>query len=167
MLEIKKTNSEIKTMKKKQLKMFVKNQAKETSLKYLQREIERKKLSKMTNLRYTKLEPRPYLINPQMTKKQASLLFALRTRTVRGIRADFGNMFGSQNCPLDGCSHMDTLPGLLDCEGLRSRAGSLLENTKVQDMDVFSSSLEQQREVVIIFAKLLNLRDEILSPPVA
>ena len=147
--------------------MLVRKQAKETSLKYLQGEIERKKLSKMTNLEYTKLESRPYLINTQIIKKQASFLFALRTRTVRGISADFGNMFSSQNCPLDGCTHLDTLPGLLNCEGLRSRAGSLLENTKVQDMDVFSSSLEQQREVVIIFAKLLNLRDEILSPPVA
>ena len=76
-------------------------------------------------------------------------------------------MFGSQTCPLDGCSHLDTLPGLLDCEKLRSRAGNLLENTKVQYMDVFSSRLEQQREAVIVFAKLLNLRDEMLSPQVA
>ena len=47
MLEIKKTHAEIKEMKKEQLKMLVKKQAKETSLKYLKKEVERKQLSKM------------------------------------------------------------------------------------------------------------------------
>ena len=53
----------------------------------------------------------------------------IRRRT--GIRADFGNMFGCQNWPLDGCTHLALFLACWPAEQSRE----LLEQTKVHYMD--------------------------------
>ena len=65
--------------------------------------------------------PQPYIVN--WTRDQASLMLALRTRTVRGIRTDFGNMFLDKTCPLPGCLEADSL-SRLPCTSLYCPEGS-------------------------------------------
>ena len=46
--------------------------------------------------------------SPLFTCEGTNMLFALRTRTVRGIRDDFGKMLGDKYCQLK-CGEIDTL----------------------------------------------------------
>ena len=164
MLKLDKTDDEIKYMKKYQLKLILKKKVKEAALSYLQNEVKNKNLKKMKNLEYNSLKPMPYLTSPRFTQKKASLLMALRTRTVRGIRSDFGKMYPNKTCPLDGCTHLDTLDSLLTCPVL---SGQVDTSISVEYEDVFSPDLEKQRAVTEVYARLLEIREEILSPPVA
>ena len=87
---------------------------------------------------------------------------------MRGVRTDFGQMYPSKVCPLKGeCKHLDTLPAMLTCEVLRSKASHLLDTVQVKYSDVFSLSLNEQKKVTLVYSELLNIRDEILSPPAA
>ena len=167
LIEMAETDDDIKKMTKREIRLVVKKKVKVSAFKFLTNEIVRKKLSKMKDLEYHKLKPEPYTISPKFTQKRASLLLAMRTRTVRGIRSDFGQMYLSKTCPLDGCSHLDTLPGLLTCPALMVRARHLLEHTQVKYTHVFSQVEEEQKAAVELYAVLLELREEILSPPTA
>ena len=138
-----------------------------TQYSYLKNEVKIKNLKKMKDLEYHSLKPMPYLTSTMFTQKKASLLLALRTRTVRGIRSDFGKMYPNQTCPLEGCTHLDTLASLLTCPVLRSQSRHLLNNNNVQYEDVFAADLERQRAVVEVFDRLLEVREEMLTPPVA
>ena len=54
-----------------------------------------------------------------MSQGDISLLFAMRTKTVRNIRSDFGKMCNTDLCPL--CQrHVDTIPALMECEELQA-----------------------------------------------
>ena len=128
-----------------------------TQYSYLKNEVKIKNLKKMKELEYHSLKPMPYLTSTMFTQKKASLLLALRTRTIWGIRSDFGKMYTNQTCPLEGCTHLDTLASLLTCLVLRSQSRQLLNN----------NDLERQRAVVEVFDRLLEVREDMLTPPVA
>ena len=161
MIKLEKSEEEIISMTKGQMKLVVKRKVKEAALKYLMGENKSKEKTK--HIKYHKLEPKQYMIHPRITNKQASLLFALRTRTIRGIRGDFGQMYPNKQCPLDGCKHLDTLPGLLTCPALRTSVKD--HNNSIRYEDVFSHRLEEQRAAAELFARLLETREELLSPP--
>ena len=95
-----------------------------------------------------------------MSRKQSSLLMALRTRTVRGIRSDFGELFPSKQCPLPGCSEPDSLPHTLACQVL---VATDTEPSLVQYGDVFSNSVPVQQQAVARFEELLQTRERILE----
>ena len=81
-------------------KNLVKLKARQASFKYLMLIKETK--SKMDNIMYlSTFKPQPYISS--QTREQSSLTLALRTRTVRGIRTDFGDMYLDKPCPLPGC----------------------------------------------------------------
>ena len=117
-------------------------------------------MTKVESLLHDNLTPALYMTNKMFSRKEAALLFSLRTRTVRGVRSDFGKMYTSKVCPLKGtCTHLDTLPAMLTCQVLRARASGTLYS------DVFSTSLEQQKKVTMLYSRILELREEILNPP--
>ena len=92
-----------------------------------------------------------------MTQEDISLLFAMRTKTVRNIRSDFGKMYISDLCPL--CHrHVDTIPALLECEELQA-----VPRTGAQHCDIYSPSVDIQRGAVHQFRLLLQARDRILD----
>ena len=73
-----------------EFKKLVKLKTSQAAFKHLMAIKETK--TKMDNIMYTNsFMPQPYMMN--WTREQASLMLALRTRTVRGIRTDFGKMF--------------------------------------------------------------------------
>ena len=81
---------EIAEMEKESLKKLVHERMASTALEDLEREKEG--LSKMSRLKYDKLELQPYLCSPDLTLKQKRLTFRWRTRMVK-----VGRNFGSKD----------------------------------------------------------------------
>ena len=96
-----------------------------------------------------------------------TLLFGLRSRTVRGIKHDFSEHF-KPNLPCSLClMHLDSLPEVLNCTKLKSEVHSLPEetqesiiNTKYEDifLDVLT-----QKQATNTYTLLLKLREQILD----
>ena len=97
-----------------------------------------------------------------MTREQSSLLLAMRTRSVRGIHSDFGEMFLDKLCPLERCQELDSLPHLLACRELE---GQVVRSPDVQFSDAFSMDLERQLAVTDLYSQLLAARERLLLPP--
>ena len=95
-----------------------------------------------------------------MTRAQSSLLLALRTRTVRCIRSDYGDIFLDKQRPLPGCSEPDSLPHTLACQVL---VGTDAKPSLVRYGDVFSNGVPLQLTAVAGFQQLLQTREGILE----
>ena len=106
-----------------------------------------------------------YLRNPHFKQKKSSLLFALRTKTVRGIKSDFGGLYADKQCPMPGCSHPDTLAELLTCPAIMDRMEDTGAPTTVTYDDVFSEDIKCLRRVTDRFEEMLEARKEILGDP--
>jgi hypothetical protein len=151
------SDDQIESVSKYDLKVLVKRMAKQAAFKRLIAIKETK--TKMDNLSYLdSFSPQPYL--DILTRKQSSLLMALRTRTVRGIRTDFGDLFPSKQCPLPGCLEPDSLSHTLVCQVL---VGADSQHSLVQYGDVFSSSVAVQQQAVARFEVLLEIRERLLE----
>ena len=97
----------LKSFSKYDLKSLVKITARKQAFKYLMSIKETK--SKMDDICYlNSFKTLQYM--QSMTREQSSLLLAMRTRSVRGIRSDFGDMFLDKLCPLENCQEPDSLP---------------------------------------------------------
>ena len=119
--------------------------------------------SKMDNLMYTSsFKPQPYISS--LTREQSSLLMALRTRTVRGIRTDYGNMYVDKTCPLTGCQDTDSLSHVLTCRVLQAAVRTVEPAVPVQYGDVFSDCQETQAAATAWFSQLLEARRELTDP---
>jgi hypothetical protein len=166
MIELNKNDDEIKYMSKQAIKELVKAKVANSALKYLLSI----KSEKMKNLKYVKLQTQSYMSSPMFSQKQASLLMAIRTRTVRGIRSDFGGMFPSKKCPLQDCSDEDTLPNILKCRVLKAKCDiKMLESLdRVKYIDVFSDCIDKQKEAITTYGQMLETRQRLLeSSPAA
>ena len=150
-------DNQIEAMTKYDLKTLVKKMAKQAAFSRLLSIKETK--TKMDNISYeNNFNCQPYMHT--LTRAQSSLLLALRTRTVRGIRSDYGDMFPDKQCPLPGCSEPDSLPHTLACQVL---VGTDRELSLVQYGDVFSNSVPVQQQAVARFEELLQTRERILE----
>ena len=113
--------------------------------------------SKYRDVKHKTFKMQEYMCDSTMNPDDISLLFAMRTKTVRNIRSDFGNMFNSNLCPLCG-KHVDTISALLECEELLA-----VPRTGAQFSDIYSPSVDIQRAAVYQFRALLQSRDRILD----
>ena len=154
-------DNEIAKAKKEDFKNLVKSKVRNAAFQYL---IEMKqKHSKMRNIEYTTFEVQDYLKSPLFTSDNRSTLYALRTRTVRGIRSDFGQMYQDQSCPL-GCGDRDTLPNILTCDILKNKSQSESPATNcVKFEDIFCNDVVKQKEITQLYSQLLKVREEILN----
>ena len=84
----------------------------------------------------------------------------MRTRTVRGIRSDFGGQYQDKECPLPGCSHPDTLANLLTCPTIRDRLGAT-DATIIAYEDVFSQDIGCLRKATDVYEKILEIRKDL------
>ena len=116
----------------------------------------------MENLEYKTFTLQPYLNSPQFTSEEASLLLALRTRTVRGIRSDFGQMYPDKQCPMPGCEEQASLSHTLDYGVIRGELEDV-DFSGVGLVDVFSSNIEAQKKVVGVYGTVLDMRERILD----
>ena len=150
-------DDQIQAMTKYDLKILIKKMAKQAAFSKLM--VIKDTKTKMDNISYeNSFNCQPYLHT--LTRDQSSLLLALRTRTVRGIRSDYGDMFPNKQFPLPDCSEPDTLSHTLACQVM---VGSDTEPSLVRYGDVFSSSVPLQRTAVDRFEELLKTRERILA----
>ena len=158
MVKLDLNEEDIETMSKKKLKEIVKTKVKEAAFKHLMEQKLSK--SKMDNIKYTKYELSPYMRSPLFTQEQASVLLALRTRTVRGVRTEFGDMFVNKLCPL-GCGDIDTLPNILSCSVLHDCLPDHRSNISFHD--VYSEDVLIQKDTTVLFMKMLEMREILLE----
>ena len=118
----------------------------------------------MDGLEYMKLDLQEYMNHKLFTTEQSSLLLALRTRTIRGVRTDFGRQFADQTCPLPGCRESDSLPHILQCAVLRTEAG-VASTEQHKYSDVFSPDIAVQKGITLAFSRLLETREQLLEVP--
>ena len=112
--------------------------------------------SKMENILYiNSFNPQSYIL--KLPRDQSSLLLALKTRTVKGIRSDYGDLFLDNKCPLPGCSEPDSQPHTLRCRVLQD---TVRKPSTVTYGDVFSPNL---LEAVKRFSLILEARDSFLT----
>ena len=123
--------------------------------------------SKIRNITYSKLDMQPYMKSDLFSKDSMSLLFSLRSRSVRGIRNDFSEYFKPHlSCPL--ClNHLDSLPEVLNCTKLKSQVQSLPEQiqysiTHTKYEDIFSDVFKQA-QATNTYTILLKLREQLLD----
>ena len=118
-----------------------------------------------------------YLQSALFNKIDFSTLFSLRSRTVRGIRNDFMEMYGPNlSCPLCG-NHLDSLPELLSCFKLKTEMQVQSESVKLsvnqtKYEDIFSVDITKQKRATDTYNLLLILREKLLdtlalAPPAA
>ena len=113
--------------------------------------------SKYKYVKHNTFKMQPYMSDHTMNSDDVALLFALRTKTVRNIRSDFGHMYHSDLCPI--CKqHVDTIPGLMQCQELLA-----VPRTGAQHEDIYSPSVDLQRAAVVQFRALLQGRERILD----
>ena len=105
-------------MSSKLYKKYVKEKVNKSAFEYLISV--QKSHSKIRSIKYSKLYMQPYMKSELFSKDDISLLFSLRSRTVRGIKNDFSEHFKPNlSCPL--CSnHLDSLPEVLSCIKVQS-----------------------------------------------
>ena len=101
-------------------------------------------------------KPQQYLTCKLFSNKQIALLFALKGKTVRGIRENFKNMYSDNTfCPVcQRCT--DTQNHLIQCKVLQDII-PLPNEVHFSDME---GTLEQEMALIQTNEKYLALRDE-------
>ena len=104
-------------------------------------------------------KPQGYLVDKSITNTQFSILFALRSHCVRGIKENFKQLY-SQNtlCPVCERS-IDTQSHVLKCQVLQNIL-PLTENISYSDI---YGTTQSQIELVRVYEQYLVLRDKILE----
>ena len=147
-----------------QYKSYIKSKVKEAAFEYLLKE--QQTHSKVKHIKYEKLQIQPYLCSPLFSRKEKSLLFRLRSRTVAGIKADFGKMYGdNQSCPVcaDGV-HLDTIPNLLSCPTIVTEMKrNNTHNSLINHNDIFSHDCSVQVSATAYFRQVLDTREKLLA----
>ena len=107
------------TMSKSSFKTLVVKAVRTYALKCLNENATRSENSKCRKLIKIELEKENYLIDKKFSKSECELLFALRTRTIPGIKANFSPQY-EKNLVCELCSaDPDTQESLLSCDTLR------------------------------------------------
>jgi hypothetical protein len=129
--------------------------------------------SKVKHINYEKLMTQTYLTSPLFSDSETKLLFALRTRTLEEIKANFGIMNGGNlNCPLDCWSQgelplKDTQQHLLKCAKLTSELETEDISRGNVEYEHLFSDVYKQKEAAVLFERLLKAREDIKNadPP--
>ena len=160
------SEKEIYQISKQKFRIIVKSKILNAAFSFLKNLQE--KHSKMKNIEYERFDIVPYLKSPLFNDEKRSLLLALRTRTVRGIRNDFRGLYKSNTCPLE-CGEIDTIENILTCSVLRNYHRSNEVTTEViKYEDIFSQDISRQQKVTELYYQLINTRNKIIqSIPVA
>ena len=155
-LEIELSDEEISEMSKQKFKTIVTTAVEKAAINYLNRKASTH--SKSENLIKTRLKREEYFEDKRFTKSETELLFAFRTRTVRGIKANFpsqyGRIFTCELCQIAVCCQEH----LLTCVILKKHID--IPND-VSYSDLFGKT-DKQLKVIRILKVLLRKREILL-----
>ena len=106
-------------------------------------------------------KPTEYLLNRKISYRQASIMFALRSRTLRGIKNNFKKI-NSENTLCWVCERSeDTQEHVLCCNVLLN----ILPQKKPIEYNQINGTEEQQIEFIKTYKRYLELRDELQEDP--
>ena len=106
-------------------------------------------------------KPTQYLVNRNISYRQASIMFALRSKTLRGIKNNFKKMY-SDNTLCWVCERSeDTQEHLILCKVLLN----ILPLEKHIEYNHMNGTEEQQVNFIQTYEKYLELRDELQEDP--
>ena len=149
----------IENMSEYEYKRLIKRQVRKAAFEEL--EDIRSRHSKVSQNSYDGLnKPQPYIRNTSISSRQCSLLFALRSKTVRGIKENWSFM-GQENslCPM--CErHTDSQSHVLNCPVVVNIKPKLNEHILYEHVN---GTLEEQIMFVREYEKYLELRDTLLE----
>ena len=122
--------------------------------------------SKVRDIKYEKLEVQPYLKSGIFSNEEASLLAALRSHTVRGIRCNFKKLYKNDtHCPLK-CSPssplQDTQEHLLVCSKIVLSDINVLACRKICHDDIYGD-VQTQKTAVSLFNELIKKRNKLME----
>ena len=123
--------------------------------------------SKVRDITYKGLSIQKYLKCPDFSKPECDLLMALRSHSVKGIKANFSSINKEDMaCPLkcDVSNPEDNQIHLMSCESICSRLDSkYIEQVKdIQYSDIYGD-LSSQKAAVRHLSSLLDIRRTILE----
>ena len=158
----------IQTTGTTEFKKMIKKKISIAALKYLQ-ELQMSH-SKVRNLQYEKLSTQPYLTSQLFTNDETKLLAALRSRTHEGFKNNFSNLHAGQiNCPLEcwmlgDTPVIDSQEHLLSCTVIGQNFHSTdTASSRVEYNDIMGSDTKKQKEIAVLFTKLLSVKEEIIT----
>ena len=155
-LEIKLSDEEISEMSKQKFKTIVTTAVEKAAINFLNRKASTH--SKSENLIKTRLKREEYFEDKRFTKSETELLFAFRTRTVRGIKANFpsqyGRKFSCELCQIAVCCQEH----LLSCGILQKHIN--IPND-VSYSDLFGNT-DKQLKLIRVLKVLLRKREILL-----
>ena len=163
-LKVHMTEDQIAATGVKEYKSTIKGKVMEAAFLHLKEQ--QQTHSKVKHIKYEELRIQPYLCSPLFSRKEQSILFRLRSRTIPGIKKDFEGIYkDDMSCPVCPPNmHLDTIPNLVNCPTilaeLRLRG---IDTSRLQYQDIFSTNVGKQHEATIHFMHILESRERILS----
>ena len=142
-------------------KNMVKKKVKEAAFKHL-KEL-KDTHSKISDIKYSELECQPYILSSIFTNEDVNLLHSLRGRSVQ-CKGNFKSPYGDDiSCTLCTTGEADDQPHILKCEKILENFSTVeLVKNKVKYDDIFGEPPEQ-KQVTVMFRKLLEIRKELLD----
>ena len=156
-LNIKLSDEEIMQLSKHKFKALVTTAVEEAAIKYLnEKAVSHSKSGVLIKPRLTREK---YFEDQRFKRSEVELLFALRTRTVRDIKANFPTQYGSnltcELCHVTACCQEH----LLSCIKLKQHVKI---PSDVCYADIFDNT-DKQLIIIRIFKKLLRTREILLG----
>ena len=122
--------------------------------------------SKVREICYKTFVIQDYMITHKMNNHKVTLLFALRSKTVKNVKANTKSIYLNLNCELCD-TDIDNQEHCLKCPKISSN----IDIVNVQYEDIFSDNIDKQVAVTQAFSKILEEREQLLefaaNPPVA
>ena len=158
-LNVELRDNEIANVDSSQYKKYVKNAVRKAAFNDL--ETLKELHEKVKENQYKSLEkPQEYITSNIFNNTETSLLFALRSRTVRGIRDNFPYLVygGDSSCPV--CeSHQDTQEHVLECPAIKAKIQSI-PHIKYEQI---RGNVIQQKELITFYIECLRVREELVG----
>ena len=153
--------TKIKEMGIEPFKSFVKKKTRNAAFKHLVSL--QAKHSKIKSIQYNGLQCQPYMLSSIFINEEVNLLHSLRSRSVN-CKINFRGLHGDDlSRPLcqDGCQ--DDQPHMLKCQTLRHLMTSEdVAKSNIKYDDLFGS-IHEQKEVTVMFNKLLEIRKRLMD----
>ena len=148
-----------------QFKSHIKKKTREAALKELK--LVQLTHTKVSDIKYDKFQTQPYLKSNKFTNDMSRLLFNMRSSMTKNIKSNFSSQFGSNpRCSMK-CNDLEAIDNqnhILQCQVLLEKLSpeEKLSASQVKYNDIFGS-LEEQSKVVLVLARMLDIREEILE----
>ena len=153
------SDEEMSTMSKDGFKELLVKAVRSLALNCLNITATRNENSKCRNLIKTELVKENYLVDRRFSRSESELLFALRTRMVKGIKTNFSSQYAN-NLTCELCSaHPDSQELLLSCATLRKNI-NIPDNIEYEDL---FRSVDKQLAIVKVYKQLLREREILQS----